>query len=115
MAAQPDSTADVQTLSAGTIIFSAGERAEVMYIVLDGIVECLRDERIVATIGPGGILGEMGIVNHQPRSLTARARYDCQLKVLTEERFLETLRTNPAFGLQVIRTLAARLRDRTES
>src|SRR5581483_10070652 len=113
--AQPGSTADRQAIPAGTIIFSTGDRADVMYIVQDGVVEVLRGETVVGTIGPGGILGEMGIVNHQPRSLTARAKFDCELKVLTEQRFLETLKSDPAFGLQVIRTLAARLRSRTES
>lgn len=100
---------------AGTIIFKQGDAAEVMYVVQDGIVECLLGDQLINTVGPGGILGEMAIVNNQPRSLTARAKHDCELKVLDEQAFIFSVQHNPHFALQVIRTLADRLRRQTSA
>jgi CRP-like cAMP-binding protein len=105
----------VQTFPAGAVIFSEGDRGECMYVVQEGTVELLRGDRLIHTVGPGGMLGEMAIVNRQPRSLTARAKYDCELRVLDEAQFLTTIQSNPGFALEVMRNLAARLRSQTET
>jgi CRP-like cAMP-binding protein len=117
VAESPQTAADVkrERYPAGAINFNQGDAAEVMYIVQDGIVECLRGDQVINTIGPGGILGEMAIVNHQPRSLTARAKHDCDLRVLDEQAFIFSVQHNPYFALEVIRTLAARLRHQTST
>ena len=99
----------------GALIFSAGDPADCMYVVQEGEVEVLNGDRVIDTVGPGGILGEMAIVNRQPRSLTARAKYDCELKVLDEQAFMAQVQSNPQFALQVIRTLADRLRRQTSA
>jgi CRP/FNR family cyclic AMP-dependent transcriptional regulator len=113
--AEPRQSASTTTerFPAGATIFSAGERADCMYIVQDGVVDCLVGERVINTVGPGGILGEMALINHQPRSATARAKYDCELKRMDEATFMAAVRSNPAFALEVMRTLADRLRRQT--
>jgi CRP-like cAMP-binding protein len=100
---------------AGTVIFNAGDRGECMYVVQEGIVELLQGDRLIHTVGPGGMLGEMALINQAPRSLTARAKYDCELQVLNEKQFLSAVQTKPAFALEVMRNLAARLRSQTAS
>jgi CRP/FNR family cyclic AMP-dependent transcriptional regulator len=112
---QPAGSAQILNFAAGATIFAAGERADQMYIVQEGQVECFAGDRLINTVGPGGILGEMALINHQPRSATARAKSDVELKALDEARFLDSVKTNPYFALEVMRTLADRLRRQTAS
>ena len=44
-----------------------------MFAVVEGEVELTHDDRVVEKVGPGGILGEMALIDTGPRSATATA------------------------------------------
>ena len=55
------------TLEAGAVLFSEGEAADTLYIVLTGALEARVPRRqggeiLISTIGPGGIVGEVQIL-----------------------------------------------------
>jgi CRP-like cAMP-binding protein len=106
---------DRETYPVGAVIFSAGDPADCMYVVQEGEVEVLVGDRIIDIVGPGGILGELALIDHQPRSATARARSDCELIALDEWRFLYSVQNKPYFALELVRTLAERLRRNAAS
>lgn len=101
---------DVETFPAGQTIFSEGTNGEVMYVVKEGEVEVRVHGGIVETVGPGGILGEMALIDRNPRSATAVAKTDCTLVPVTEARFKFLVQQVPAFSLEVMRVMASRLR-----
>jgi CRP-like cAMP-binding protein len=82
-----------------------------MYVVKEGTVDVLVGGRVVDTIGPGGILGEMALIDKQPRSATAVAKTDCKLVNVNEQRFQRLVQQTPHFALQVMRVMATRLRQ----
>ena len=45
-----------------------------MFSVLEGSVELSRNGAVIEDVGPGGILGEMALIDAAPRSATATAR-----------------------------------------
>ena len=92
------------------MIFAEGQPGDVMYVVKDGEVDVLIHNQVVETIGPGDVLGEMALIDQQPRSATAVARTDCQLVSINEARFKYLVQQTPYFAIEVMRVMARRLR-----
>jgi CRP/FNR family cyclic AMP-dependent transcriptional regulator len=101
---------DQRPFTAGQTIFAVGDPGDVMYVVKEGEVEVLVRDRVVETIGPGGILGEMALIDHSPRSASARAKTDCQLVPIDEARFKFMIQQTPFFAIEVMRVMTRRLR-----
>ena len=103
-----------ESVPAGRRIFSEGELGDVMYVVKEGEVDVIVRDRVIETLGPGGIVGEMALIDKNPRSATAIARTDCQLVPINETRFSFLVQQTPYFALQVMRVMAHRLRSMDE-
>jgi CRP-like cAMP-binding protein len=101
---------DADSFPTGTKIFETGSRGEVMYAVQQGEVEIWREDRLLETVSPGGIFGEMALIDDQPRSATAIAKTDCKLVVVDKKRFNFLVQQTPFFALSVMQILALRLR-----
>ena len=102
---------DAQTFRAGQIVFTEGDPGNMMYAVLEGEVDIMVGDQVVGTIPAGSIVGEMALIDHSPRSATAVARTECRLVPIDERRFLFMVQQTPNFSLDVMRIMAARLRD----
>ena len=105
-----NNASDYLSYPAGSIIFSAGDPGDVMYIVKTGEVEIKVGERVIETHDQGNLIGEMSIIDQSPRSATAVAKTDCQLVAVDEKRFLFLVQQTPFFALQVMHIMAERLR-----
>lgn len=99
-----------RTVPAGELVFAAGDTAEEMYGVIEGRVELLIDGVTIADLGPDDSFGEMGIVDSSPRSATAVAAEDTTLAVIDRQQFLFLVHETPNFALQVMASLAERVR-----
>ena len=101
---------DLLRFEAGKVIFREGDTGSVVFVVLDGKVELRVAGRLVETVGPGGILGEMALIEHAPRVATATAKVASDLLPISEERFSTMIQQTPSFALQIMKVMAARLR-----
>ena len=106
---------EIVELPMGEVLFYEKEPSNDMYIVLEGRVKAsLFDEQgnelVLAELGPGEFIGEMGIIDQLPRSATVLAEENTKLAVLRRETFLKIIRENPDIALNVIKALVARLR-----
>jgi CRP/FNR family transcriptional regulator, cyclic AMP receptor protein len=101
---------DFEGFSAGQHIFTVGQPGDTMYVVKEGEVEVVVNGKVVDTVSPGGIFGEMALIDKQPRSATAVAKTDCKLVSVNEERFQRLVKQTPHFAIQVMRVMAQRLR-----
>jgi CRP-like cAMP-binding protein len=101
---------DLVSVPAGENIFREGEPGEQMYVVYEGEVELRVNGHLVETLGPGGVLGEMALIEHAPRTATATAKTDCRLVPVPEKRFKFMVQQTPHFALQIMRIMAERLR-----
>jgi putative ABC transport system ATP-binding protein len=80
------------TLGGGELVFSQGDRGELVYSVEEGAVEIFRvhsdgSEEVLATIGPGNYFGEIGPTLNLPRSASARTTVPTRLLGLTVRSF----------------------------
>ncbi len=102
-------TATVE-VPAATVIFRAGDKGSEMYGIIEGTVQLDSPEGIITTIGQDDVFGEMAIIDHEERTATATAVTDCVLAVIDSRQFLWLVHETPTFALQVMRTMARRLR-----
>lgn len=101
---------DAESFAAGQTIFEEGSSGGVMYAVQEGEVDLLVHGKIVETVLPGGIFGEMALLDSLTRSATARAKTNCRLAPVSQKRFTFLVQQTPMFALQVMRIMADRLR-----
>jgi CRP-like cAMP-binding protein len=104
------SSKDTVTFDAGAVIFRAGDPGDVMYAVQEGDIDLLVGDKVVETVTVGGILGEMALIDADPRSATAVARTNCRLVPIDKEQFDYVTRNTPGFALNVLRVMVRRLR-----
>lgn len=68
--------------------------------------------RFLDSLGPGGVFGEMALIDKSPRTATVRARSDCRVVPIDEARFMNHVHRTPFFAIQVMRIMNERLRRR---
>jgi CRP/FNR family transcriptional regulator, cyclic AMP receptor protein len=103
-----------QNFASGEAIFEEGSEGDKMYVIRSGEVLIENGGKVIETVLPGGIVGEMALIDGSPRSATARAKTDCEVAPITEKAFLFLVHETPFFAIAVMRTLADRLRRTNE-
>jgi CRP/FNR family cyclic AMP-dependent transcriptional regulator len=106
---------DTQSFGAGDRIFDVGDPGTCMYVVRSGEVEVRAGETVVEVLGPGGLFGELALIDDAPRSASARARSACELVPVDAERFRTLVQELPSFALEVMGLMARRLRRQTRA
>src|SRR5664279_3935141 len=97
-----------RNISAGTIVIHEGGTSGHLYVLIEGRLEVLKGDTVVASIGePGAVLGEMSVLLDQPHTATVRAAADSTIYEINDAASF--LRDQPAVALLVARLLAQRL------
>lgn len=90
-----------------------GEEGDCAYVLLEGgaqiVVELDGVDRVVQTLGPNQVFGEIAIIRGVPRTASVVAKGDVRALRIESEVFLKLLREFPDMGLEVMRELAKRL------
>lgn len=102
---------DEITMTAGTLIVDQGQTGREAFVILDGEVSVKRNNRKVATLGSGDVVGELSLLDHGPRTASAVCATDCTLLVIEQRRFQAVLADVPSLTKKLLATLATRLRD----
>ena len=101
----------------GAILFREGDQGDFLCILLEGKLEIHKEdnrhkEKTISTVLPGRSLGEMAIVDREPRSATAVVVTPSILAVLTQEKFLQLMSEKPALSAQLLLKIAQFLSQR---
>ena len=110
----------MRSLRRGQHLFREGDPGEALHVLVDGKVKICRTsadgrENVIAILGPGDLLGELAIFDSQPRGATATAVVDSTLATLAESDFRAWLAEHPSVSAELLRALAARLRQTNEA
>jgi CRP-like cAMP-binding protein len=103
----------LQAFPANRTIIKEGDSGVSMYVVLRGKVAVSVRSVIVERIGPGGVVGEMALVDASARAATAIAETDCDLLAIRRDDFLELVKTKPEFAVSLLKAIAERLAHMT--
>jgi len=105
----------VRTLVRGDVLFERGERADALYIVLEGRI-AIADrsfdgrESVFVLMEPGDLFGEMGLLDGQARSAEARALEPSRVLAIPYQPVRNLFDVEPASLWGVVRMLSNRLR-----
>jgi CRP/FNR family cyclic AMP-dependent transcriptional regulator len=100
----------VRKVAAGDTIIAEGSVAHEMFLVRKGRAEIRVKDRPVEDVGPGGIFGEMALIDQSTRSATVVAVEDSEIVPINERLFVILVQDAPYFALDVMRTLVSRIR-----
>jgi CRP/FNR family cyclic AMP-dependent transcriptional regulator len=101
---------DFVSFSTAQTIFKEGDQGKVMYAIIEGEVDILVGEKVIDTVGRGGIIGEMALIDTSPRSATAVPKTDCKVVPISRRHFTFLIQHTPNFALEVMQVMANRLR-----
>jgi len=108
---------DVKRLQKGGIVCREGDGDPALFIIAKGSVSVLKHDReekekLLARLGPGQTLGEMALLDGQPRSATAVAAEDLVLLVFTRAALERLIEEKPRLGVKLLWKLARLLSQR---
>ena len=106
-------------IDADTTIFRAGDATDVDYmmLVIDGDVTVesqaspTSEGMVVTVLGPGSLIGEMGLIDGSPRSATCIAATDLALAVLTRDAITRLLDEHPSVAARLLMAMSKRIAD----
>jgi CRP-like cAMP-binding protein len=99
---------------ADTVVMREGQTGAFMYVVKSGRIAISIRGSVVETAHPGGIFGEMALVDQSPRTATATAETECELLQVDRPSLLAAVQAQPAFAMAMLRAVADRLRYMNE-
>lgn len=91
------------SLSAGAVLTKQGSVSAEAFIIAEGTAEVRIDDNVIGEAGAGELVGELGILDHKPRTATVTARTPMTVLVLNprelatlmhEESLTERFRAN---------------------
>ena len=109
-----------ETVPAGETFITEGDVVNngFMVLLLDGevLVENITVSRTapvtVTVLGPGSLIGEMGLLDTGPRSASCTASTDIQCAVLTRQALETLISEQPAMGAKLLLAVSARIAER---
>jgi CRP/FNR family cyclic AMP-dependent transcriptional regulator len=103
-------------LATDEVLFLAGDPGDGCYRVEQGLLKVgmiapSGAERILAIVGPGGIVGELSTIDGRPRSASVSAVRDSELSFISRATFQAFASEHAEVYRHLVTLLASRLRD----
>jgi CRP/FNR family transcriptional regulator, cyclic AMP receptor protein len=107
-------------LKAGERLFAVGDAGDGCYLLDQGLLKVTvtsprGEERIIAILGPGAIVGELSMIDGMPRSASVAALRDSVFRFVGRESFKQCANANPETHQVLLTIVAARLRQVDEA
>ena len=99
-----------EEFAAGTDLIVEGAVEDWLFVLIDGSVRVTRSDRVV-DLEAGQVVGELAVLEPEPRTATVTALTDVHAFRLSKVDFDEALRTRPEIAAGVIAELVRRLRE----
>lgn len=116
---QVESLGEIVKMSEGSYLIREGELDSALFAVEDGHLEVVivrnGEERIVASVGPGEVLGEVSFIDDSPRSVSVRAVEETTVRSWDKKKLSSELASRPEllskFAVAMSELLVERLRE----
>lgn len=96
--------------SSNETIVAQGTAGGRFFLILEGVADVTFDGRKLATLGPGDHIGEMSLIDGQPRSATVTATQPVRALSVASFNFRALLREHPPIAEKLLVALCRRLR-----
>ncbi len=102
---------DQVTLADGHVLTEQDTASREAFVIMSGGALVKRNNRKVAELGPGSIVGELGLLDRGPRTATVVAQGETEVFVLAPREFAALLDDVPTINHKLLKALAARVRE----
>lgn len=117
--ARIEAIGELRRIAAGDALIRAGASDATLFAVEDGHLEivAVRDGRpaVVATVGPGDVLGEVSFIDDSPRTVSVKAAEETVVRAWDKRTLSEALAFDPQllakFAVAMCELLVERMRD----
>ncbi|MCB9655000.1 MAG: cyclic nucleotide-binding domain-containing protein [Deltaproteobacteria bacterium] len=96
-------------------IIREGASGDAMFLLIEGYVDVVKGDRLVVTLGPKECVGEMALLDSEPRSATVRCKEAVHALQILREDFYDLMGGHVEIARGVIKILIQRLRKTTGS
>ncbi len=109
-----------RSIAAGEILFHRSDPGDSMFLVESGSVNVMIPaqvgvgEVVVSKLGPGEFVGELALLSGMPRTATARASEDTELREMSRDDFMRFLQERPGVAISMLGEMGKRLRSTNE-
>lgn len=103
-----------QDFEPGHFIVLQGQVGTGLYVIVAGSVRVMRGSDELAVLGPDDFFGELSVIDQQPRSASVQAIESTRCLALASWDLLDLLETDPKLAQNMLRGLAARVREHGE-
>jgi CRP-like cAMP-binding protein len=104
------------SLAKGAVIYHEGETASDLMVLISGRILVSKSgdsgPHLLAYEGPGRVIGEMALLDHEARSATCIADTDCDLAVLNQASLSRMVKEMPALAYHLMFSIAKLLSRR---
>lgn len=94
--------AQKMNVAPGTSLDTLGDEEIKLCVVLEGLVELRREDRVIDVLEPGGYTGEIGFIDGQPNPLDAVAVEESVILAFSRRKFMELLRQSPELAVKLM-------------
>jgi CRP-like cAMP-binding protein len=99
------------TVPAGRVLTEQGTIGREFFLIVKGKAAVRRNNRKIATLGPGQYFGELALLDRRPRSATIVSETEMLLLVLGQRQFNGVLDAIPAMSRKLLAAMATRIRE----
>jgi CRP-like cAMP-binding protein len=108
---------DVYHADSGAEIIHEGAGGDFMMLILEGKVEVVKQDRwnrpqVIAAVDPGNTLGEMSMIDGEPRFATCIAVEPTTVAILDRENLARIIVEQPMLGAKILMELVLMLSQR---
>lgn len=100
-------------IAAGTHLIREGTTAREFFVIVEGEAEVTHDGRLIATVGPGAIQGELSLLLDRPRAAAVTAKTDMVILDIDRRSFNALLDEIPMIARKMLPVVAERLAANT--
>jgi CRP-like cAMP-binding protein len=101
--------ADAVDLPAGKHLLDEGRLPHEFFVIVEGEVEVLHDEKRLATLGPGDFFGEIALLEHGRRTASVVTTTPTTLAVMSPASFAAMRREMAEVALRIDNAIRERL------
>ncbi len=105
------SIVDEIDIEPGRVLCRQGDTGHEAFVIIAGEGTVTVDGKVMDTVGPSTLVGEISLIDHGPRTATVTASSPMNLLVIPGNRFAQLLEEVPGLPVVIMRDLAAILRS----
>lgn len=102
---------DEISLDDGHVLTTQDDRSSEAFVIVSGKATVKRNGRKVADLGPGAMIGQLGLLDRGPRTATVTADGPVEVLVIGPREFAALLDDVPSITHKLLRSLAGMVRD----